>query len=109
SGELENKLRGINDLFTENLPKWSDEISTALIPVWDNWIVVVTDLGTVFKNAAGDFQLLTGILSGDKSIETTELSMKSVIKTTQDWVDGITAVALAFQLLVKTSEHGISG
>jgi len=50
------------------------------------------DVGLVFKDAFAIFQEVTGVLSGDTSLQTTEVNFESVAKTvkhTVDWVDDL--------------------
>jgi Mannosyl-glycoprotein endo-beta-N-acetylglucosaminidase len=105
NGKLENQLHNFNDWVTTNLPHWADIVSDKLIPVWNNWIGISKDLGSVFKQAAGDFSFLTGILTGDDTLKTTEFSFKNLSKATSDWMTVLTDVAYTLQLIIKTGLH----
>lgn len=105
NGQLETQLHNINNELSEKLPKIADEISDDLIPVWKDWVVVTKDLGSMLKTAAGDWTFLTGVMTGDKSIESTEFNFKNLLKATVDWFDVLTEAALALQLIGKEGMH----
>jgi len=99
------KLQDLNDWFTSNLPAISDEISTDFVPVWDDVKVVMSDIGSMVKTAAGDFQYLFGVLDGDDSIQTQDVSAKSLLKTFDDLINDVTKMILTFDLLGKVGGH----
>lgn len=105
TGTVQDRMNSLNNWFTDNLPGIANQVSDLLIPVWKDWVTVVTDLGGMFKTAAGDFSFFTGIMTGDRSIQGTEFSIRNVIKATMDWLDVLTEVALTIQLVGKTALH----
>lgn len=109
SGDLLNDLDKLSTTFMDKIPEWSDEISNDLIPVWDNWVIIVKDLGSVFKTVAGDFSYFTGLLTGDDSIKNTEFSLKNIANATLDWIDVLSEVVLSIQLTGKIALHTFSG
>jgi hypothetical protein len=108
SGDLDARLSKLNDWFIEKIPEWSDKISSGLIPVWENWIVLGKDLSGMFKTAAGDFIYLGATLSGDDSIKSTEFNLTNLGKTALDVADGLTAVALRIGILGKAALHEVN-
>lgn len=105
---LLQKLNSLNDWFTAKLPAISDFISTQFIPVWNGAITVLSTFGDIVKMAAGDFQLMTGLLSGDDSLENTNVSVKSLTETFQIWVRWITDATLAIEHLAESALHEIN-
>ncbi len=108
SGKSLNKLDQLGDWMATNIPKWEDEISTGLVPIWNDAVVVVEDFGSMLKTAAGDFSFLSGVLLGDDSIKTTEFSIKNAMKATQDWADVLTELGLMLQFDFRVAAHFVT-
>ncbi len=107
SEDLLNKMDQFNNWFMNNLPTIADEVSTYLVPVWKDVKVVIFDAGRELRTFAGDFTYLSGLLLGDKSIQTTEFSIHNAAKAFVDWMDVITEGALSFQLFGNITLHTI--
>lgn len=101
SGDLEDKLSNLNDWFMYNIPNWANELSTDLVPAWQDSKTVVKDFGGLLKQAAGEFTFLVGVLTGDKSIEDTQFNIEHLTKAFVDLLDKITEVTLSFQFMGK--------
>lgn len=108
TGDLSTQLAKLNDWFEQKLPEWSDAISDDLVATWKDAVIVLEDFGNVAKEAAGDFQLLTGILTGDDSLTNTDVSLKSINRTMLDWLDTITKLTLSLEFLTKLGLHGLA-
>ncbi len=109
SDNVLNKLQSMNDWFTNNLPEISDRVSSGLVPAWQDFKAVVKDAGGEFKTAAGDFTYLTGILTGDKSIQSTEFDVNNLTAAFVHWVDILAEATLSVQLLGKIGLHTFTG
>jgi len=105
SGDLLHTLDQISDRFIEEIPHWSDSISSFFLPVWNESVLVVKDFGSMAKIAAGEFTYLTGVLTGDQSIQDTTFSVKNLVKALGDWLDKLTQIALFTGLVTKTALH----
>jgi hypothetical protein len=108
SGDVLNKLNKLNDWFTKNLPGISDQVADKLIPVWQDWVVVGKDLKNTVKDVAGEFQFLTGVITGDDSLKTNTLNVKDATKAAIDWLDVLAEIALTLQLVAKTGTHAFA-
>lgn len=109
SGEIEDKLRHFNEWFISNMPQLADIVSGKVIPVWNDFLVIMKDLGGLFKTAAGDFNYFTGVLTGDDSIKTTEFSIKNLVSATEDWLNVLAKLALTLQMFGKIAGHVFTG
>jgi hypothetical protein len=67
---LQGKLHDLNDWFTDELPHWSDQVSDIMIPVWGDFVGIMTDLKSIALELGHDFTYLIGVISGDKSLQT---------------------------------------
>jgi hypothetical protein len=105
SGNLLNDFDHLTNWFMNNIPKWSDEISTRLVPVWDDSVVVVKQFGKGLETAAGHFTMLSGVLLGDKSIQDTTFNVHNLAQALGDWADKLTEVALLQTVVAKTGSH----
>jgi len=105
SGDLLRDVRNLNMEFSDNLPAWIDKVSNFLVPVWKDFTVILKDTGDLFKMAAGDFTYLTGILTGDQSLQNTNFDINNLAKATLDWVDGLTKLSLTFGLVARIGSH----
>lgn len=105
SGDALNELDKLNQWFSENVPKWADDISTRLVPVWDDSVIVVKQFGKGLETAAGDFTMLSGVLLGDKSIQSTTFNVNNLATAIGDWANRLTELALAQTLVAKTGSH----
>jgi hypothetical protein len=104
-GGLEDKLKNLGQWFETEMPGWSDKISTDIIPVWETFESVAHDVGDTFKQLAGDFTFLTGVMSGDNSLQTTEFSLKNLAKAFEDIVIGMGRAVLTGDLFMKMMGH----
>lgn len=68
-GSLLEQLRRLNDWFMQNMPRWSEELSTDLVPILHDFWNIMKDLVGVAEEAGLEFTNLVGIFSGDSSIE----------------------------------------
>lgn len=108
NGDVLNQLDHLTDWFMSNIPKWSDEIASALVPAWNDSVAVVKDWGSNVKMAAGDFQMLIGILSGDQSIQTTQVSVESLTKSFEHLVNAMKDVSDVGSAYLKVGMHGVT-
>lgn len=105
TGDLQHDLENLTDQFMTNIPKWSDEISTRFVPIWNDAATVLKQFGMGVETAAGDFTMLSGVLLGDKSIQSTEFNVHNLAQAIGDWADRLTELALAQTLVAKTGSH----
>jgi hypothetical protein len=68
------KFHEWGDYIIQHIPEWSDSFSENIVPVLKTTWEVVKDLGMELGGLLVDFTNLIGILTGDQSIEGTELS-----------------------------------
>lgn len=109
SGKSLNQLDKLNDWFSDNIPKWSDSVATHLVPVWNDFKITTKDTGSSLRTAGGDFTYLSGILLGDKSIQSTTFNVNNLMTALDDWADKLTNVSLKFQLLGRIGMHAVTG
>jgi hypothetical protein len=105
SGDLLNTFNKLNDWFTTNLPDIVDEVSSGLVPVWKSFELIMKDVKDVTKQFAGDFLFFTGLLLNDKSLSTTEFSLKNLISATKDWLQLLTETVFTLNLIGKIGDH----
>ena len=103
--DLLNKLHNLNEWFTEKLPQISEFVAKQFVPIWNDANLVLKDFGQLAEMAAGTFQLFTGELMDDDALKNTNVSVKSLTETFQDWVDWITKATLGLQFLGKIVAH----
>jgi outer membrane lipoprotein SlyB len=71
SGKLEESLLKLDNWFMSNIPAWSEEISTDLVPIMKDAKSVFYDTVGILKDLGLEFTNLVGVFSGDDSIEGT--------------------------------------
>lgn len=79
--QLLKKLQDFNDWIVHNLPTISSTIVTHFMPIWQDMEVIAKLLGQGIYEAAGAFQSLIGVLSGDESLDTNIVTLESMAKT----------------------------
>lgn len=112
TGDAVNQLDRLNDWFSTNLPAIADQTATLLVPVWKDVRQVLGDVGDNAKIAGGDFTYLVGVLSGDKSIQSTTFDVNNLAKALVHVADAAataaTAGGLVFKILGHTAMAGIN-
>jgi hypothetical protein len=68
-GDLLKALSQLNDFVLKNMPMWSDELSTDIMPILRDFWGIMKDLGQLGADVGLEFTNLVGVLSGDNSIE----------------------------------------
>lgn len=68
-GDILGQLTKLNDFVLKNMPAWSDELSTDLMPILRDFWGIMKDLGQLAGDLGLEFTNLVGVLSGDDSIE----------------------------------------
>jgi hypothetical protein len=84
SGDLENKLRQLNEWFINNLPQLADRVSDDLIPVWRGFTGEVKEAWEIIKELGHDFTYTVGVLKGDKSLQTSTTDFSQFAKAVAD-------------------------
>lgn len=80
-GGLELQLEKLNNFVLTNMPAWSDELTTDIIPVLGQMWDIFKRTGDVIKEASIDFDDLISTLSGDSSIDTKKASFESFARS----------------------------
>jgi soluble lytic murein transglycosylase-like protein len=99
SGDLEKRVRDLNEEFSTNLPKWADKASDFLVPVWKDFRIVMGDVKTNAEDAGLAFTNMVGVMSGDTSIQGTTFNLDKMAKALGHVADEMTKV---FDLASKT-------
>jgi hypothetical protein len=108
SGDAVNKLDKLNYWFTANIPKRSDEVSTDLLPVWNDFGGITKDVKSNAKELGHDFTYMIGVLSGNKSLQTQTTDMQqfgTAIGDTVRWMAEFTHGTLFASKEVRTDCH----
>lgn len=84
-GGVLGELQNFNDWFDKNLPQISDEISTDLVSVWNDVVIVLKDVTSM--------------------LGMTDLSIKGIGKNIVDITDDITKFILTMDLMEKIGVH----
>ncbi len=100
-----SKLDNLNQWFSANLSDISGDISDYLIEPWNLFKAIVTDAGQDLKLFAGDFTFLSGLLLNDSSLQTTEFSIKNIVKSFEEWIERIATAVEEISLLGKVTSH----
>lgn len=69
NGGIAAQLSHLNDFIMANMPRWSDELSTDVIPVLEDFFGIMKDTGTLAIELGKDFTQLVGILSDDDALQ----------------------------------------
>jgi hypothetical protein len=77
-GDVEEKLRGLNEWIQANMPAISDTIATYLLPILKATWTILEALGPAVENLGVLFMNLMGILSGDDSLMGTEITFQKM-------------------------------
>lgn len=109
SNGVMDKMQNLNDWFATNLPTISEQITTKLVVPWQDSKTVISDSGKMLNQFGGDFTYLTGILAGDKSIQSTTFDVRKLGDAFTDILDIIAGATLNIQLFGKTGGHAIMG
>ncbi|HEY1645137.1 MAG TPA: lytic transglycosylase domain-containing protein [Candidatus Saccharimonadales bacterium] len=107
--DLLNKLNNINDWFVTQIPTWSEDITKYLVPAWDESKIVLKDSLSLLKQIGGEYSYISGILTDDSSIKSTEFSMENLAKATQDWIDLLAKAVVGLQMIAKAGGHDFIG
>jgi len=68
--DLLGKLNQLSTEFISDIPKWSEDVSNMLLPAWQGFTETMSQTWDITKKLAHDFTFLTGVIGGDKSLET---------------------------------------
>ena len=105
-GGIVVQLEKLNDFVMANMPRWSDEITTDLIPalgqIWD----VLKKTGDLLLDLSVDFDDFVGTLSGDDSIDKKTASFESFAKSVEHVVFW---VGEAIKLMLGLEQVGVHG
>jgi len=63
------QLQRLNQFVLTNMPQWSDELSTDVIPILKDFWGIMRDLGSMAAVAANAFANLEGTLTGNSALE----------------------------------------
>ena len=63
------QLERLNDFVLKNMPRWSDELSTDIIPFFKDFFNVLKDTGQLAEELGLDFTHLMGDLSNDDALK----------------------------------------
>jgi flagellum-specific peptidoglycan hydrolase FlgJ len=80
TGDVLADLRKLNDTFSDDLPMWADKVSTYLLPVWNDMKRTMGEVKDSAESVGLSFTNIVGILSGDKSIESSTFNIDNLAK-----------------------------
>lgn len=99
-GGILKQLQNLNDFVMQKMPGWSDELSTDIIPIFNDFVDIMAGLGDLAKTTAVDFTKLVGTLSGDKGLENSTGDFKDFAKAIADtvhWLGELLKLATHFE------------
>ncbi len=99
--DLHGGLKDVGKWFAENIPTISRNIADILVPVTKQAYMLWEGIGLVLKAVAVDFMNLFAILSGDKSLEGTNVTLEKIGRTLQWIVYSIEPTIRAFVALIR--------
>lgn len=86
---IQHKLQQWGDYIVQHIPEWSDMFATRMIPVLKRTWEMLQEMGKEAQALGVIFVNAIGKLSGDKSLEGTELSFDKISKAIEHVVDWI--------------------
>jgi hypothetical protein len=106
SGDLLKRFRDLNQEFSEDMPKWVDQASTFLVPIWKDFLSVMGNVKDVGKTVLTNFTNLVGILYGDKGIQGATFNVKNLATALDHVAD---SMAKVIDTSARWINKGISG
>lgn len=107
------ELERLNDFVLDNMPKWSDEFSTDIIPVLEDFWQITKQTAEVIYDLAHAFTTTVGLLAGDNSLETQTTNFRQFATAVEDVVGWIAklieGMILAEQVTVGLAEAMVHG
>jgi hypothetical protein len=91
--DLLEKLRKFNEWVIKDMPGIAQRLSDNFMPIWEDIKVVVHATVDALKEFSVLFTNVVGLLSGDTSIEGTELSLEKLSKAVQHTAEGFAGFA----------------
>lgn len=85
-GGILKQLENLNDFIMKNMPAWSDELSSDVLPIFNDFIDIMADLGQLAKTTETDFVQLVGALAGDTKLENSAGGFRDFSKAISDVV-----------------------
>ncbi len=82
-GEVQQKLDGFVTWFKAHLPEISDQLASNLVPILKETWTILEAVGAGLKDLAGLFLNLIGVLSGDDTLEGTEVTFDKIANAIQ--------------------------
>jgi hypothetical protein len=92
-GDLLTIVRHLNDELMINIPRWSDEASTALVPIWKDVVKVMGGAKDSAEAAGLAFTNIIGTLSGDDAIKGTTFDADKLGKALDHVADALANIA----------------
>jgi hypothetical protein len=68
-GGILNQLEKLNDFVEKNMPAWADELSTDIIPIWNDFWHILSGLAGLAIDLGVDFTRMVGIITGDSALD----------------------------------------
>lgn len=102
-----NKFKDFNNYVVDHIPEWTQDITNALTPAWQDFVSVVKEGKSDLKEFGKEYIHLTGILQSDKELENADVNIKNLTKATSEWVDTLTKQLLQLGLTFKAVMHGM--
>ena len=116
SGNLLSQLQRLDDFVMINMPRWSDILSTDVIPYLVDLWEILKDSGRVAIEFGRDFTELVGILSGDDALQKQTVGFQEFARALEDaahWVAEVLKLMLGLEKVVAgtigAALHTVSG
>ena len=110
-GDILRSLERLNDFVLTNMPAWSNELATDVVPILKDFWMILKDIGGIGEDLAVDFTNLIALLSGDSSLNTATFDFHkfaSALETVAHWMAIVVHyMAEAERLLLAASPLGL--
>jgi hypothetical protein len=104
-GDLQNRLDRLSDEFMKDIPYWSEQISSNLIPVWNEFKLVLSESWDIAKSFIGDYTLLDALVRGDDSVQNAQLSWTNFGKSIKQSFNDVFEIVNESLTAIKAVDH----
>jgi hypothetical protein len=106
---LLNQLERLNQFVMLNMPQWSDELSTDIIPVLKQFWAILSSLGPIALVARDEFTRLVGAISGDDKLQQKTLGWRDFAQALEDVAHGFAHVLVFMEQFEASEGKDIEG
>lgn len=102
-GGIVVQLEKLNDFVMANMPRWSDELTTDIIPVLKDFYDILRDTGSLLLQVGVDFTHMIGDIAGDQQLANSAGSFHDFARAIEDvshWVAELLHLMLGLERVV---------